>query len=44
VEADVKNRLGVTIRCIPLEGGVQPGTCVITGRPSAGRVVWGKSY
>jgi hypothetical protein len=22
----------------------EPGTCVITGRPSAGRVVWGKSY
>ncbi|MFM8641598.1 MAG: His/Gly/Thr/Pro-type tRNA ligase C-terminal domain-containing protein, partial [Phycisphaerales bacterium] len=37
VEADVKNRLGVTIRCIPLEGAAEPGTCVITGRPSTGR-------
>ena len=44
VEADVKNRLGVTVRCIPLDGADEPGTCVITGRPSARRVVWGKSY
>jgi prolyl-tRNA synthetase len=55
VEAEVKDRLGVTIRCIPLEGDAEasglpagsldgPGTCVITGRPSAGRVVWAKSY
>jgi prolyl-tRNA synthetase len=44
VEADVKNRMGVTIRCIPLDAPEEQGTCVITGRPSARRVVWGKSY
>jgi prolyl-tRNA synthetase len=44
VETDVKGRLGVTVRCIPLDMANEPGTCVITGRPSTGRVVWGKSY
>jgi prolyl-tRNA synthetase len=55
VEAEVKERLGVTIRCIPLDGDAESsglpsgsldgtGTCVITGRPSAGRVVWAKAY
>jgi prolyl-tRNA synthetase len=44
VETDVKDRLGVTIRCIPLDAPDEAGTCVITGRPSSRRVVWGKSY
>ena len=44
VEADVKNRMGVTVRCIPLDAPEEPGACVITGRPSTRRVVWGKSY
>jgi prolyl-tRNA synthetase len=44
VEAEVKDRLGVTIRCVPLDAAGEQGTCVITGRPSACRVVWGKSY
>jgi len=44
VEADVKNRMGVTVRCIPLDAPEEQGACVITGRPSTRRVVWGKSY
>lgn len=47
VEAQVKNELGVTVRCIPLDGfngGDEPGNCVITGRPSSRRVVWAKAY
>ncbi|MSR18880.1 MAG: proline--tRNA ligase [Phycisphaerales bacterium] len=48
VEAEIKERLGVTVRCIPIEGdalyGAETGTCVITGRPSQQRVVWAKSY
>jgi len=47
VEADVKQRLGVTVRCIPLDGfagGDEEGKCIITGKPSARRVVWAKSY
>ena len=43
VEEKIKNDLGVTVRCIPTELG-EPGTCPFTGKPSAGRVVWAKSY
>lgn len=42
-EARVKEELKVTIRCIPREPS-EPGVCPFTGRPSAGRVVWAKSY
>ncbi|MSR69400.1 MAG: proline--tRNA ligase [Phycisphaerales bacterium] len=44
VEADVKERLGVTIRCIPIDDNPESGKCVITGLPSARRVVWAKAY
>ena len=44
VEADTKDRLGVTIRCVPLDHDGERGTCVITGAPSAQRVVWAKAY
>ncbi len=44
VEAQVKDRLGVTVRCIPLDKGDGPGKCVITGEPSPQRVVWAKAY
>ena len=43
LEEKIKNELGVTVRCIPTELG-DPGTCPFTGKPSAGRVVWAKSY
>jgi len=43
LEAQIKDDLGVTVRCIPLERG-QPGTCPFTGQPSAKRVVWAKAY
>jgi prolyl-tRNA synthetase len=43
VEKKVKDDLGVTVRCIPLDDG-EPGTCPFTGKPSAKRVVWAKSY
>jgi prolyl-tRNA synthetase len=43
LEAQIKDDLGVTVRCIPLEPG-EPGTCPFTGQPSAKRVVWAKSY
>lgn len=44
VEEQVKDRLGVTVRCIPVEGADDPGPCVITGKPAQKRVVWAKSY
>jgi prolyl-tRNA synthetase len=43
LEAQIKDDLGVTVRCIPLDPG-EPGTCPFTGRPSAKRVVWAKAY
>jgi len=41
----LKNELGVSIRCIPLddEEGEQ-GTCILTGKPSPRRVVIAKAY
>ncbi len=48
VEAQLKEDLKVTIRCIPLEGefghDATPGRCVMTGEPSVGRVVMAKAY
>ena len=49
----VQKDLGVTIRCIPLEGELDrcgfgeaagEGKCIFTGEPSKTRVVWAKSY
>jgi prolyl-tRNA synthetase len=34
----------VTIRCIPLEGDGEPGSCIVTGKPSSGRVVFARAY
>lgn len=44
VEEQIKVDLKVTVRCIPLDGEVEPGTCPFTGKPSPRRVVWAKSY
>ncbi|MBN1577726.1 MAG: proline--tRNA ligase [Chitinispirillaceae bacterium] len=44
VEEIVKNELNVTIRCIPLEGAMEEGPCIITGEPSKRRVIFAKSY
>jgi len=43
LETKIKDDLAVTVRCIPLEPG-EPGICPFTGKPSAKRVVWAKSY
>jgi len=44
VEAKIKEDLKVTIRCIPMDDDKQPGTCMFTGKPSAQRVIFAKSY
>ena len=47
VEEQIKNDLKVTIRCIPFDDPANPpesGQCVMTGEPSARRVLWAKSY
>jgi prolyl-tRNA synthetase len=44
VEETIKEDLGVTIRCIPLDMKSEPGTCPFTGKPSLRRVLYAKSY
>ena len=44
VEAQVKDKLGVTIRCVPIGEKPESGCCVFSGKPSTQRVVWAKSY
>ena len=36
--------LKVTVRCVPMEGADEPGTCVITGQPVSRRSVLARSY
>ncbi|MCP4005126.1 MAG: proline--tRNA ligase [bacterium] len=36
--------LKVTARCIPHEGGEEPGTCIFTGQPSTQRAIFAKAY
>ncbi|MEY4579274.1 MAG: hypothetical protein RL701_3977 [Pseudomonadota bacterium] len=43
IEPKLKQELGVTLRCIPLEAG-EPGTCPFTGKPSKQRVIFAKAY
>ena len=40
----IKNETKATIRCIPLAGDKTPGTCMVTGKPSACRVVFARAY
>lgn len=44
VEEKVKEELGVTIRCIPLDREKEEGKCVITGKKSTQRVIYAKAY
>ena len=43
-EDQVKNDTKATIRCIPLDGDTTPGKCMVTGKPSARRVLFAKAY
>ena len=43
-EEKIKEELKVTIRCIPRDGEAEPGVDPFSGRPSARRVVFAKSY
>jgi prolyl-tRNA synthetase len=43
-EAQVKEDLAVTIRCIPLDAAGEDGSCVWCGKPSDRRVVFAKAY
>ena len=43
-EARVKEETKATIRCIPLHGDRTPGSCMVTGKPSAQRVIFARAY
>ncbi|MCH4155889.1 MAG: proline--tRNA ligase [Muribaculaceae bacterium] len=43
-EEKIKNETKATIRCIPLDGDTTPGKCMVTGNPSAQRVVFARNY
>ncbi len=43
-EQKIKEETKATIRCIPLDRNKETGKCVISGKPSAGRVVFARAY
>ena len=43
-EEKIKELTKATIRCIPLDRKEETGTCVFTGKPSNGRVLFAKAY
>jgi prolyl-tRNA synthetase len=43
-EDQIKNETKATIRCIPLEGEVEAGVCMVTGKPSKQRVIFARAY
>ncbi|GFZ94503.1 proline--tRNA ligase [Aquaticitalea lipolytica] len=43
-EQKIKELTKATIRCIPLNGEKETGSCVFTGNPSSGRVLFAKAY
>jgi prolyl-tRNA synthetase len=43
-EEEIKELTKATIRCIPLEQENEAGVCVLSGKPSRGRVLFAKAY
>ncbi|HRZ98477.1 MAG TPA: proline--tRNA ligase [Paludibacter sp.] len=43
-EEKIKDDTKATIRCILLDGDKTPGVCMVTGKPSAQRVVFARAY
>lgn len=43
-EEKIKEETKATIRCIPFDGDRTPGKCMVTGKPSAKRVLFARSY
>ncbi|MFS4417205.1 proline--tRNA ligase [Maribacter sp. 2307ULW6-5] len=43
-EERIKQDTKATIRCIPMDAPGEQGSCVLTGRPSARRVLFAKAY
>jgi prolyl-tRNA synthetase len=43
-EEKIKEDTKATIRCIPLDGKIEKGACMVTGKPSERRVIFAKAY
>ena len=43
-EDKIKELSKATIRCIPLENVLEPGHCILTGKPSVQRVLFARAY
>ena len=43
-EEKIKEETKATIRCLPFDGDMTPGVCMVTGKPSARRVLFSRSY
>lgn len=43
-EESIKEKTKATIRCIPLDNVQEEGVCVLTGKPSAQRVLFARAY
>lgn len=43
-EEKIKDLVKATIRCVPLDGVEEAGSCVFTGNPSTRRVLFAKAY
>ncbi|HAH54633.1 MAG TPA: proline--tRNA ligase [Flavobacterium sp.] len=43
-EEEIKNLTKATIRCIPLNGVKEAGSCILTGKSSTQRVLFAKAY
>ena len=40
----IKNETKATIRCIPIDNDFEEGVSMISGKPSARRVIFAKAY
>ncbi len=43
-ESKIKEETQATIRCIPFDQEQEAGLCMVTGKPSVGRVIFAKAY
>ncbi|OGT59608.1 MAG: proline--tRNA ligase [Gammaproteobacteria bacterium RIFCSPHIGHO2_12_FULL_43_28] len=44
IEAEMKQKLGVTIRCLPLDKADMRGKCIFSGQANARMVIFAKAY
>ncbi len=43
-ETAIKDKSKATIRCIPIDNVLENGTCILSGKPSAQRVLFARAY